>query len=145
MVFKFILKYNCVAYTPSYSSSKYFGRFVATFLVWLIKSALWRQTTSFLFIWSSVVNISFQEKTMTCKVEWRLNPEYTRFRKRCASVNLFQMIVADDFKNVIIKRSIDTRTVPVFQVALALLVCQMVAHRHFYEGFMSFAFDRRFL
>ena len=37
-----------------------------------------------------------------------------------------------------------TRTVQTFQVAWPLPVYQMATHRHFYEDFMTFVFDKSF-
>ena len=38
-----------------------------------------------------------------------------------------------------------TRTVQIFQVAWPLPVFQMAIDRHFYEGFMTFFLDKKFL
>ena len=37
-----------------------------------------------------------------------------------------------------------TRAVVIFQVARSLPVCLIVAHKNFYEVFMTFFFDKRF-
>ena len=36
------------------------------------------------------------------------------------------------------------RTVAIFQVAWSLPVCYTVAHKHFYDIFMTFFFDKKF-
>ena len=58
--------------------------------------------------------------------------------------NFSQGIVSDDFKNLI-NDHFHQNCLHFFKVALPLPVCQMDTHRHFYGGFMTFFFDKRFL